>query len=313
MTSRLFWLGCGVLAACAHAVTQPNCREPARPVPAPREPAPTYAAPAQTIQLTYLGVAGWSVSDGSSSLLFDPYVTRAALASFDAVVEPDPAAIERYAPARADVIAVSHSHFDHVLDVPAIAWRTGAVILGTASTANLARASGLPARHIVAASGGEDLRLGAFQIRVVPALHSAIDLPNAPIGPAPQLPLRARDYHEGGTLQYFVRFAGHAIYFVGTANFVESELHDMQPDVAIVAVGLRHKVPDYTCRLLRALGLPARVFANHFDAFQQPFGPEAVLVPPDAEADLAAFEAEVHACAPATRVEVPVHLQPIVL
>jgi L-ascorbate metabolism protein UlaG (beta-lactamase superfamily) len=207
---------------------------------------------------------------------------------------------------------VSHSHIDHVLDVPSIAWRTGAVVVGTESTARLARAAGLPERDILAAHGGEDLRVGAFQVRVVPAMHSLIELSDTPLPTDLRLPLRAKDYPEGGTLQYFVRFAGHAIYFVGTANFVEAELHDMHPDVAIIAVGMRGKIPNYTCRLLRALGLPPRVFANHFDKWQQPFADNGqALVAPDAEADLAAFEAEVHACAPNTRVDVPVHLAPV--
>ena len=300
-----------VLCACAtggHCPTPPPCA--AKPL---AEPAPTYAAPRKSITLTYLGVAGWSLSDGASTMLFDPYLTRAAIPDMDAIVQPDLEQIARHSPERADVIAISHSHFDHALDAPSIARRTGAILLGTKSTANLGRATGLPERQIVTAQGGEELRLGAFQVRVVPALHSLVDLPNEPIDTVPALPLRARDYREGNTLQYFVRFAGHAVYFVGTANILEAELYEMRPDVAIVAVGLRHKVPDYTCRLLRALGLPARVLVNHFDEWKQPLTPGSVPLSAEAEADLAAFEAEVHTCAPGTRVEVPVHLQAIAL
>ena len=86
----------------------------------------------------------------------------------------------------------------------------------------------------------------------------------------------------------------------------------LRPDVAVIAVGLRGKIPDYTCRLLRALGNPALVLPNHFDAFRQPLSPGE---PYDAEtrADLHAFAAEVHGCAPASRVEVPVTMRPISL
>jgi L-ascorbate metabolism protein UlaG (beta-lactamase superfamily) len=244
-------------------------------------------------------------------MLLDPYVTRTKLDDWNAIVEPDLRAIARYTPEHAELIAVSHAHIDHVLDVPSIAWRTGAVVLGTETTARLARAAGLPERDILSAHGGEDIRVGAFQVRVVPALHSAIELHDKPLPEDLRLPIRANEYAEGGTLQYFVRFGGHAIYFVGTANFVEAELHDMRPDIAIVAVGARDKVPNYTCRLLRALGLPSHVLANHFDRWQEPFADGATLVEPGTEADLAAFEAEVHACAPHTRVHVPKHLTAI--
>jgi hypothetical protein len=69
-------------------------------------------------------------------------------------------------------------------------------------------------------------------------------------------------------------------------------------------------VHDYTCRLLGALGSPARVLTTHFDDFFKP--PETPL---DAEtqADLASFASEVHACSPRTEVTVPQPFVPIPL
>src|SRR5262245_17998549 len=100
----------------------------------------TGCAAAQHTTLTYLGVAGWSIDTGKQTLLFDPYVTRAPVVDEDKVLVPNAAAITRFIPAHAKAIVVSHSHYDHVLDVPAIAHRTGAVVFGTQSTAELARA-----------------------------------------------------------------------------------------------------------------------------------------------------------------------------
>jgi L-ascorbate metabolism protein UlaG (beta-lactamase superfamily) len=284
------------------------------PSAAPRASSPpTATAASAPVSLTYLGVAGFRLDVGEHSLLFDPYVSRLKVPDFEAYVEPDLAAIARFTPAQAEAILISHSHFDHVLDAPAIARRTSAVLLGTESTAVLARAAGVPEGQIRTAHGGENLQLGAFQVRVVPALHSLTGQPDLPISPSPSLPMRASDYHEGGTLQYFVRAGGHAVYFVGTANFVDAAVRDMLPDVAIVAVGLREQVPDYTCRLLQALGFPARVIANHFDAWQEPLVPGDMPLKPDTVKDLEAFVAEVRACAPHTRVEIPVHLEPVSL
>ena len=103
-----------------------------------------------------------------------------------------------------------------------------------------------------------------------------------------------------------------ALTYLGVAGF-RLDVGELRPDVAIVAVGLRDKVPDYTCRLLRALHYPARVIANHFDDWQEPLLPENMPLKPETAKDLEAVETEVHACAPHTRVEVPVHLQPISL
>ncbi|HET8935160.1 MAG TPA: MBL fold metallo-hydrolase [Polyangiales bacterium] len=292
-----------VLCACS----QPPAARPAATTLIP------YTAPSPRATLTYLGVAGFSLQSEGHTMLFDPYVTRSEVQDDDMTLVPDGQVIERYVPARADVIVVSHSHFDHVLDVPEIAHRTGAVIFGTRSTAELARASHVPEQQIVSAEGGEELIFKAFRVRAVEALHSLTGQSNLPIAPAPQLPLRVRDYQEGGTLQYWVRFAGHSLYFVGTANLIDERLLGIEADVAIVAVGLRDKVPDYTCRLLRALGLPELVIANHFDAWQEPLRPGLMQLSAETRADLAAFEAEVHVCAPDTRVITPEWLEPIAL
>lgn len=276
---------------------------------------PTAAAAGQPSgpTLTYLGVAGWSLNLGAQTILFDPYVTRAPVFDDDMVLVPNGAAIARFIPAHAQVIVVSHSHYDHVLDVPAIAHRTGAVVFGTSSTAELARAASVPEKQIAVASGGEELVFDDFRVRAVRALHSDIGMGNLAVAPHPQLPLKARDYREGNTLQYLVRFQGHSLYFVGTANFIEDQLKGVTADIAIVATGMRHKVPDYTCRLLRALGFPKLVLANHFDAFQEPLRPGQMQLRADTQADLDAFEKEVHTCAPNTRVVIPIWLQPIAL
>jgi L-ascorbate metabolism protein UlaG (beta-lactamase superfamily) len=84
--------------------------------------------------LTYLGVAGWRVDDGANALLVDPFFSRTRLEDGGAMLSPDPGLIARYAPAHANAILVGHSHYDHLLDVPDIAKRTGATIVGTEST-----------------------------------------------------------------------------------------------------------------------------------------------------------------------------------
>ena len=79
---------------------------------APAPAAPTAAAaaiaPARTLQLTYLGVAGWQLSDGEHVLLVDPYFSRPKLTGDEPLV-PDGAAITARAPARADLVMVGHS------------------------------------------------------------------------------------------------------------------------------------------------------------------------------------------------------------
>jgi L-ascorbate metabolism protein UlaG (beta-lactamase superfamily) len=263
------------------------------------------------LTLTYLGVAGWEMTDGAHTLLVDPYFSRLDVESDDVTIEPDSQAIAHYAPARADVVLVEHSHYDHLLDVPAVALATGAMVVGTESTFNVLRAAGVPERQLVVARGHERLELGAFSVRAIPGLHSLIGKDSAPIPRDVKLPMTAGQWAEGGTLQYLVHAAGRSVLFIGSANFIEAELTGLRPDVAVIATGLREKIPDYSCRLMRALGNPPLVLTDHFDAHWQPLGPKQMDIGDNGRASLAAFADEIHRCAPSTKVVVPAHLQPM--
>jgi L-ascorbate metabolism protein UlaG (beta-lactamase superfamily) len=275
----------------------------------PRPATPPGPPPAgQPIALTYLGVAGWQLDAGSTTLLVDPYFSRPDL---DAPLVPDAAAIAARAPKRADLILIGHSHVDHLLDAPAVALATGAEILGSESTARVARASGVPAERIITAKGGEDFAMDGYSVRVIPSLHSALGGKHVfgrAIADPVTLPMRFADYEEGGTFVYLVRIAGHEVLITSTANFIERELDGLRPDVAIVAPGLRQEIHDYTCRLLRTLGHPPVVLVTHFDDWRSQ--PPAAPVITD---DVRAFVAEVRACSPATRVVVPTHFERVEL
>ena len=72
------------------------------------------------MNITYYGHSCFSVVVGGKHLLFDPFISGNELAKH-IDLEQIPA----------DYILVSHGHFDHMLDVVALANRTGALVLGT--------------------------------------------------------------------------------------------------------------------------------------------------------------------------------------
>lgn len=260
----------------------------------------------------YLSRLRYSGLMGSASTPPLPGDTRRSFGPHDELV-PDTAAIDERI-ARADFILVSHSHFNHTLDVPHIARKTGAIVIGSQSTLNLARAGGVPPAQLIGVHGGEDFEFGAFSLRVIPSLHSALlgkryfdsrVVPADFAGPR----CTANDV-EGGTLMYLVRLGGREILWSGSMNYVERELEGLRPDVAVIASGRqRLEVHDYTGRLLRALGLPRLVFATHWDEQSFPFGAPQEERLREAEV----FVKEVKAVAPRTRVVVPLHFERHVL
>ena len=145
------------------------------------------------VVLKYLGTAGWEITDGTTSILIDPYLSRIngpappgggsghSLAGdtrqaygWGDVASPDVAAIDSHIQ-RADCVLVTHTHYDHILDVPHIALKTGALVIGTESTENVMRAYSVPEGQLTTVRGGEDYEFGSFSLKVIPSIHSPLD------------------------------------------------------------------------------------------------------------------------------------------
>ena len=285
------------------------------------------------LRLTHLGAAGWIMTDGQTTVLLDPYLSRVRfrgrpygppeaptvpgdirpVIAMDEVPVGDTASIDTHV-ARADFVLLSHSHFNHCMDMPYIARKTGATVIGTESTANVARAGGVPEEQILTVRGGEDYEFGRLSVKVIPSLHSALSGKqywSSGIVPRDvEAPLRLRDYVEGGTLAHLVRLGGHEILAFGSMNYIEREVEGLRPDVALIAAARpRVEIHHYTARLLRALGRPRLVVATHWDVQGLPFG-----APQDeALAQAESFVREVKAVAPRSRVVVPRHFETVVV
>jgi L-ascorbate metabolism protein UlaG (beta-lactamase superfamily) len=106
------------------------------------------AAPGSTLSVTFLGVSTLHVTDGVTSLLTDGYFSRPPMMRLlTRPVSTDKSRVSATL-ARAGIGEVAavmpvHTHFDHVLDSPEVARRTGAVVVGGESAANVARGAGL--------------------------------------------------------------------------------------------------------------------------------------------------------------------------
>lgn len=285
------------------------------------------------VTLEYMGAAGWRISDGTTIILIDPYLSRILgpppplappyirmpgdtrpVYGWNDVAAPDVAAIDAHVP-HTDFVLVTHTHYDHVLDVPHIALSTHGTVIGTESTENVMRAYGVPEKQLITVRGGEDFDFGVFSVKVIPSLHSPLDHKHyfsSEIAPAGmKAPLTLQQMHpEGGTLAYLIRLHGHQILVFGGMNYIEREIEGLEPDVVLVgAASSRKEIYDYSGRLMRDLHFPPLVLPTHWDNFLAPYSASQQA---SIEA-LQSFIQEIRAASPKTKIVVPRYFEAIPL
>jgi len=148
--------------------------------PAPVDPewalTPSKAIPEGAVTVRYTGTATLVFSDGETTWMTDGWFSRPKpLAVLFGKIDPDLDAIEKGLERNEvdELVAVFplHSHYDHAMDAPEVAKRTGAVLLGSESTANIGRGWGLPEDQIRVVADREPIALGKFTVTPIESRH----------------------------------------------------------------------------------------------------------------------------------------------
>jgi L-ascorbate metabolism protein UlaG (beta-lactamase superfamily) len=226
------------------------------------------------LELTWLGTAGFRLAYQGIVVWIDPYVTRLSLRELVArrVVPPSERAIAAWID-RADAVLVGHTHFDHALDVPAIARRFGARVFGSRSMARLMKLHELAALAVVV-EPHRDYEVGPFRFHFVPSRHSKLQLGLA-VPYAGELTcehvdeLTPQRYRCGQVWGLYIEVAGLRIYHQGSADLIEDEIRDRGVDLFLCGISGRRFTPRYVERIVRALA-PGRIIPMHYDDFFRP-------------------------------------------
>ncbi|MEE8425620.1 MAG: MBL fold metallo-hydrolase [Elusimicrobiota bacterium] len=228
------------------------------------------ASERSSLSLRYLGIAGYEIDDGNTVILVDPTVTRPTLFGlFLGRLRPDERLAARVFP-RADYILVKHAHYDHAVDVPAIALRTGATVVGSQSAVNLALSRGVPPERTILAKPGDRLSLGGFTVDVRAYQHSKIlgmeDVMTGTI-PSDAGKLWWWQYLQDGSLSYRLESRRTSIWFAGPSTFEGTEV----PPAGSLAMGVAgHQYDAQRLKRILERARPKRFFPSHYDNFFQP-------------------------------------------
>ena len=250
-------------------------------------PAPTLDNAAAVVTATWLGVSTILFDDGETQVLLDGFISRPSLVDglFRRPVASDAAMINRvmhdFDMRRLAAIIPMQSHFDHAMDAGAVANRSSATVLGSASTANIARGAGVPEDQILVAEEDRVYEFGAFSVRLVPTRHAPIGwrgstpLPGTIDEPLVQ-PQPVSAWREGGSFSVVIAHPQGTALAQAGAGFIEGALEGIDVDFAFLGIyGLTSLGSDYSEKYWQemvTLTGAKSVFPVHFDDFTRPFG-----------------------------------------
>jgi L-ascorbate metabolism protein UlaG (beta-lactamase superfamily) len=250
-------------------------------------PYPAIEPSIDAVTMTWLGVTTLLFDDGETQLLVDGFFSRPSLPDvlLGRPVTSDAATInyvlDEYRMRRLAAIIPTQSHYDHAMDVGAIANRGSATVVGSASTANIARGAGVPEDQILVAAAGEPYTFGLFTVTL-------FEMPHAPIGWGGSVPVDGTidkpleqpapvwAYRVGEVYSILIEHPHGTTLVHSSGGFSDGALTGVHADIVMLGIGLVEGLGrDYTEKYWQATVTTtgaAHVFPFHFDDYTQPFG-----------------------------------------
>ncbi len=249
--------------------------------------APTAPENSPSVVVTWLGVTTLLFDDGETQILIDGFFSRPTLRDsvFRRPVVNDAAtinyAMHEFRMRRLAAIIPVHSHYDHAMDVGAIANRSSASVIGSESTANIARGAGVPEDQIIVVQPGQAYEFGEFRVRILRSRHAPIGWRGDPPLPGTideplAIPQPITAWKAGASYSIVIEHPQGTTIVQGSAGFVARGLEGIAADVVMLSVGGlttldREYAETYWQELVTTTGAKI-VYPIHFDDFTRPFG-----------------------------------------
>lgn len=239
------------------------------------------ADPDSALAVTWLGVSTVLIDDGTTAIMTDGFFSRPSM--FDVGLRrltPSKSRIDwcltKAKVNRLAAVIPVHTHYDHALDTAVVAERTGAVLVGGESAANIARGHGFPERRTMVASSGDQFDFGPFHVTLIESHHCPPDrFPGAITRPVVP-PAKASEYRCGEAWSTLIHHepSDRRMLIQGSASFLPGKLAGEQASVVYLGAGQlgaqsEDYITEYWSQTVRSVGA-RRVVLIHWDDFFRP-------------------------------------------
>ena len=224
------------------------------------------------MKLQWLGTAGFRVETGDSSFLIDPYLSRNAQAKPLQTIKPGEIS-------GAGQIFITHGHFDHLYDVPAImAAGSSVVYCSEISAATLLREGADAGRVHAVTTDGYAIDFNGYRAEAFFSRHVKFDIPLVArtlwrIGPGyRRLSSVHRSYPVGQVLSWRFTINGYIMHHFGSGGSTPEELERLAArplDLLLVPLQGHTHICDIAFEYVRVLK-PRMVIPHHQDDFYPP-------------------------------------------
>jgi L-ascorbate metabolism protein UlaG (beta-lactamase superfamily) len=227
------------------------------------------------MRLQWLGTSGFKIETDDLSFLIDPYLSRNALSRPVQTLKPEDIS-------GAGQMFISHGHFDHICDVPAVmaAGKSQVYCSETASSTLTRDGADRDRIHTVAADGSS-IDFGSYRAEAFFSRHVKFDIPLVVrtlcrMGPSGYRRIAkagiSRNYPLGQVLSWRFTINGYIIHHFGSAGSTRQELerHAGKPlDLLLVPLQGNTHICEIALDYVRILK-PRMVIPHHQDDFYPP-------------------------------------------
>ncbi|MBT4519399.1 MAG: MBL fold metallo-hydrolase [Halieaceae bacterium] len=249
----LKWMSIGLLVLLTVAVgwylTRPGMADVGIPY------ANTPAAETRGVTVKWFGIATLLIDDGQTQIMTDGFFSRPGLLDIllRRPIAPELSAItgviaDHKINRLAAVIPV-HSHYDHAMDSAEVAMQTGALLLGSNSTAHIARSSSLPESQIRIVETDRGYQFGRFTVTFYASRHAPLST-NAGIDGVVEkpfaLPAPYTAWQLGEAYSILIEHPDGDMLVQGSAGYVPGALNGVTVNAVFLGTGGLRALPrDY--------------------------------------------------------------------